>query len=217
MIRRHRQVLLPLVGALLLTGGCGRTGEHVGRGMPGMGRGHMRHMMQRMMADALPPGVEPADLPEPASEGARLLTRYCSQCHAVPSPRMHAAEDWPYVVDRMTRRMRMMRGHPMMSIDHPSSQELEVLTEYLTAHAMKGVRAEDLAELTGPGAEPFREVCSSCHALPDPRQHSADEWPAVVARMARNMEAQQQRVPAQAVLDQIVAFLQASSKTEPDG
>ncbi|GIX28952.1 MAG: hypothetical protein KatS3mg123_2833 [Burkholderiales bacterium] len=53
----------------------------------------------------LPPGPDPATLPEPRSEGARLLQRYCVQCHHLPSPAMHTAADWPAIVDRMVWRM----------------------------------------------------------------------------------------------------------------
>ena len=35
----------------------------------------------------------------------------------------------------------------------------------------------------------FRHRCLSCHALPDPRLHAASEWPAIVARMDRNLAA----------------------------
>ena len=38
----------------------------------------MREMMQRMMGDVLPPGIDPALLPLPDSAGAQLLTRYCA-------------------------------------------------------------------------------------------------------------------------------------------
>jgi hypothetical protein len=33
----------------------------------------------------------------------------------------------------------------------------------------------------------FGIACSQCHALPDPRRHTAREWPAVVERMQRHM------------------------------
>lgn len=209
MLPRFRvQVLLPILGAFLLA--C--DGEERSRGMmPMMGRAPMRDMMQRMMGDMLPLGVEPEDLPEPASEGARLLSRYCSQCHAVPSPQLHTASEWRNVVDRMANRMEMLGDHPMMSVDSPSRDELDAVVAYLMSHSMQGLSPEDLPKLTGSGAEAFRQVCSGCHAVPDPGQHSAAEWPAVVERMARNMTALQRQVPEQAVLEQLVAFLQANA------
>jgi hypothetical protein len=33
----------------------------------------------------------------------------------------------------------------------------------------------------------FSIACSQCHALPDPRRHTAREWPGVVERMRRHM------------------------------
>jgi len=33
----------------------------------------------------------------------------------------------------------------------------------------------------------FSIACSQCHVLPDPRRHTAPEWPAIVKRMRRNM------------------------------
>lgn len=46
-------------------------------------------MMQDMMSGRLPPGIEPEDLPETDSTGAKLIVRYCTQCHNLPSPSMH--------------------------------------------------------------------------------------------------------------------------------
>ena len=39
-----------------------------------------------MLERILPPSVEPRQLPEPRSEGARLAVRYCVQCHYLPNP-----------------------------------------------------------------------------------------------------------------------------------
>ena len=81
-------------------------------GMMGMDekndQGHMKEMMQQMMGGMLPPGITPQDLPDPESRGAKLLSRYCSQYHNLPSPRMHTAEDWPRIAGRMLSRERMM-------------------------------------------------------------------------------------------------------------
>jgi hypothetical protein len=45
-----------------------------------------------------------------------------------------------------------------------------------------------IPEVNAPSGEPFRLACGQCHVLPDPRRHTAREWPAVVARMQKNME-----------------------------
>ena len=58
-----------------------------------------------MLERILPPTFAPAELPEPASEGARLTLRYCVQCHNLANPAMHHAAKWPAVVERMVLRM----------------------------------------------------------------------------------------------------------------
>src|SRR5262245_5162793 len=58
-----------------------------------------------MLERILPPSIEPRDLPEPQSEGARLTARYCVQCHYLPSPQMHTPDRWTTTVVRMVWRM----------------------------------------------------------------------------------------------------------------
>lgn len=102
-------------------------------------RQHMKEMMKGMMGALLPPGIHPENLPDPQSAGAQLLARYCTQCHELPGPGMHTADQWPSVVDRMNQRMRMMSGRGMMGMMHdikaPSDNELQTLVRYLQTHA----------------------------------------------------------------------------------
>ena len=107
---------MPMMGMMGLGGG-------MGQGM--MGQRQMKDMMQGMMSGILPPGIEPHNLPESESQGARVLSTYCSECHNLPSPRMHTAEDWPRVASRMLIRERMMAGMRgmMMQVTAPTSQE----------------------------------------------------------------------------------------------
>ena len=58
-----------------------------------------------MLTRILPPTVEPRNLPQAESAGAKLTVRYCVQCHHLPNPRMHTAERWTSVIDRMVWRM----------------------------------------------------------------------------------------------------------------
>ena len=60
----------------------------------------------KLLERILPPSIAPAELPEPHSEGARLMVRYCVQCHYLPSPQMHSADKWTIIVVRMVWRMR---------------------------------------------------------------------------------------------------------------
>src|SRR5687768_3303118 len=90
-----------------------------------------------MLERILPPTFSPAQLPEPASEGARLTLRYCVQCHNLSNPAMHQAEKWPAIVERMVLRMQG-RGnmgalmHEMMAgIAAPAADETRALVAYL--------------------------------------------------------------------------------------
>lgn len=179
-----------------------------------MGGGHgsmMRDMMQRMMGDILPPGIDPALLPEPRSAGAQLLKEFCTQCHHLPGPGMHTAAEWPQVINRMNRRVQMMGGrmmHGMMGFEVPTEAELKTLTEYLQKHAQRPIDTAKYADLSTPAGKLFSTTCSQCHALPDPKQHTAQEWPSVVLRMQTNMTAMGKPVPDEAKTKAIIGFLQ---------
>lgn len=84
-----------------------------------------------------PTAIGPAELPDPNSDGAKLVTEFCVQCHDLPSPKQHNASGWPPTVDRMYNRMNLMSGsnYPMQ-IKVPTSVELGRLTAYLQAHAI---------------------------------------------------------------------------------
>lgn len=183
-----------------------------------MGRGGMREMMRGMMGGVVPEGVVPEDLPEPESRGARLLVRYCQPCHALPSPRMHAAEEWPAILARMTARMRHMEGMGMMMMDRvraPTPEEESALLEYLETFALRPIPADALSEATGAGAVTFARVCSRCHAPPDPSLHAPEEWPAVVARMEGH-EVPMGRPPiTESERQEIIEFLRARSSSQP--
>jgi cytochrome c5 len=207
---------LILVVTVFSAGACNGSGrgddaapvrEPGGRGAD---RGMMRGMMDRMMAN-MPEGVPASALPDPGSRGARLVARYCSQCHGIPSPARQSAEDWEPTVRRMVDRMARMARMPMHRIEVPSDEEEQVILAYLQAHAL---RAADPAELPdgGPGARLFAEACSRCHALPDPVQHTPEEWPAVVARMRRHMREMGVAEVTDAQAAAIVAYLQRAAR-----
>ncbi len=161
----------------------------MGGGMDG--RGTWGGGMCRMM-DVTPQPVDPAALPEPESAGAGVLKTKCTQCHGLVSPKQHASQDWPYIVDRMDRRMRMMSrgGMGMMrnTITPLSGEEKNALIRYLQTNAFQALDPGALPEGGKPGAQSFAQVCSRCHALPNPNAHSPQEWQAVVERMGTNME-----------------------------
>jgi len=157
------------------------------RGMGEMMGGRMCRMM-----DTFPEGqVDPKTLPEPDAPGAKVLKIQCVQCHGLVSPGRHSAEDWPVIVERMDRRMRMMSGQGMMrmmrSFRPISEKEKADLLEYLKRHSFASVEPGKLST-SDPGTQAFARICSQCHALPDPRTHTGGDWPAVVDRMAQNMK-----------------------------
>ncbi|MGB7541638.1 MAG: hypothetical protein WA373_05110 [Burkholderiales bacterium] len=146
-----------------------------------------------MLERILPPAIEPWQLPQPDSRGANLLVRYCVQCHHLPNPAMHHAAKWPGIVERMVLRMRG-RGnmgelmHDMMAgVSAPSVEEAEILLAYLQTHSQRPIDPKRYPAMNRPEGQSFRLACQQCHTLPDPRRHTAAEWPAVVARMEKNM------------------------------
>ncbi len=140
----------------------------------------------------LPPAIEPRDLPEAASEGARLTARYCVQCHYLPNPQMHAPDRWTTTVVRMVWRMQgkgnlgVLMREMMDNVEAPTEAETAALIRYLRKH---GQREMDPAHpaLQSEAGQIFSIACTQCHALPDPRQHTRREWPGVVERMKRHM------------------------------
>lgn len=146
----------------------------------------------KMLERILPPAIEPRELPEPASEGAQLTARYCVQCHYLPNPQMHTAERWTPIVERMVWRMRGngnlgdVMKEMMAEIRAPSQSEIAVLTRYLQKHGQVEIDPDHPA-LKSDAGQKFYLACSQCHAPPDPRRHTAREWPSVVDRMKSHM------------------------------
>jgi cytochrome c2 len=142
----------------------------------------------------LPPGFEPKQLPEPASRGAKLTLRYCTQCHNLANPAMHEARKWPGIVERMVLRMQgkgnmgALMADMMAGVVAPDAQEKKALVAYLRRNAQRALDPKKYPEVNAPSGEPFRLACGQCHALPDPQRYTAAQWPAVVARMQKNME-----------------------------
>ena len=180
----------------------------------------------KMLERILPPSIEPQQLPEAGSEGARLTARYCVQCHYLPNPQMHTAEKWKTSVERMVWRMQgkgnlgELMKEMMDNVEAPTEKEVTVLTRYLQKH---GQREMDPAHpaLRSESGQMFSIACSQCHALPDPRRHTAREWPVVVERMKRHMAwanivVGPDTLKTTPVLDtaEIVRFLQRHARSE---
>ena len=208
----------------------------------GDGQNSMQQMMRAMMSGVVPPGVKPNDLPAPGSAGAKLVARYCVQCHNLPSPLMHSAAEWPGIAERMFQRMTMcsrmsgtgmmgkmggvgMKGMMggtsgnammgMMNVKAPSAKEQEIIVAYLKEHSLKSIQPGALPSPRTKGAILFAATCAQCHALPDPRQHTAQQWPQVVARMRQNMVTMGKTIPNAETLRAITEFLQDAARTKP--
>lgn len=154
-----------------------------------------------------PPGATAADLPDPNGTGAQLVAKHCSQCHALPLPSMHSATDWPSVARRMWLREDGLAA--TLGVAVPTTSERYLMLEYLTANALKVSGATLPA---GPGRDAFQLVCSRCHALPDPKNHSPQDWPTVFKRMETNM-ARMKVPPLQGTqTTDILLYLQQASR-----
>jgi hypothetical protein len=147
-----------------------------------------------MLERILPPSFDPVQLPEPASQGARLTIRYCVQCHNLANPAMHHAEKWPAIVRRMVLRMQgrgnmgELMSEMMAGVSAPSTGETQAIVDYLRKHSQAPLDTGRYPEVHDASGEAFRLACNQCHVLPDPKRHTAAEWPRVVARMQENMQ-----------------------------
>jgi cytochrome c5 len=202
-----RRLLPALVLAAL--GACSR-GEPAPQASEQGPNPQLTQQERRLLASAtiaLPPeGLTAESLPEPASRGAQLMVAYCTQCHALPTPAMHAAQDWPGVMRRMWVRIDMMHGE--LGVAAPSAGDRVALLTYTLAHALRV--AENLP--AGRGRESFEATCSRCHTVPDPRSHSPADWPAVVMRMERNMERMRVSGISNETTQTIVTYLETASR-----
>jgi mono/diheme cytochrome c family protein len=222
-MENNRMFLIAAVLIALGVVGIITTGWFTGYGNPSgwapsvMGGGitnqnPMGEMMQQMMPDLVPPGVlNPEDLPDPKSNGAQILVYYCTQCHNLPSPSMHTAEEWPAVADRMFLRMSRMSGRGgmgmMMDVDMPSMEEQQEIVDYLKAHSLKSISPHELPSPESQGAMLFKDRCSQCHGLPDPGRYTPKEWPTIVERMRGYTQSMGKKVITENEEKQIVGYL----------
>lgn len=143
-----------------------------------------------------------AELPESGSHAVALLEAYCVQCHWIPSPEMHSAQEWPILIRRMEMRSRTLQkrlrgemaervmGEMMMAgMGHsivPSAAEQDTILRYVQRNALPVVDRESLGE--SEGATLYADVCTRCHQTPDPAAHTVEEWrDEVIPRMQSNM------------------------------
>ncbi len=138
--------------------------------------------------DIMPPDMSPALLPEPASQGALALQRYCVQCHYLTGPGRHTREEWTDVLRRMDTLMGVSSFYRGLlgPVAMPDAREKAALVAYLERHALRALPPP--AGTTPPvGAErAYRAICGDCHAVPNPRAYAEAAWPALLAKMDRH-------------------------------
>jgi cytochrome c5 len=162
--------------------------------------------------ERMPPGLAAAQLPEPATRAAHLLEHYCIQCHKLPGPGQHTASEWPDTVTRMQNLMQVASrfGALLGSVQAPTTAELSVIQAYLSRHALHATAQTP----AGFGSGTFQTLCADCHALPDPAQHRAEDWTAVVARMSAHAPVMRRKAPTQEQLVQVLAYLQSHADAQ---
>jgi len=135
--------------------------------------------------DIVPPGIDPALLPEPASKGAQVLQRTCTQCHNLPGPGRHTREEWTTVLTRMETLMKVSRFYRGLlgPVAMPDAGERAALHAYLDTYALRPLPPRAAGLPTDGTERLYREACGDCHAAPDPRAYPAAAWPALLARM----------------------------------
>jgi hypothetical protein len=95
-----------------------------------------------------------------------------------------------------------------LGVKVPTAAERYELLKYLTVN---GLKVSGSVLPAGHGRETFALVCSRCHALPDVRMHSKDDWPTVFARMERNMERMKVKPLTAQQTEEVLTYLKTAS------
>ena len=177
--------------------------------MGSCGQGMCGRNMERMRGGNMPQGIPPSMLPNHDSKGAKALMKNCTQCHGLPAPGLHSLQEWPAVVKRMERHMQWSKK--WMQLNIPDEKELSEVLNYLQENAQKPINANAYPDLKSESGKDFSQLCVQCHVLPDPIQHTAEEWPAVVDRMSGYMAVQNKQVPNEQQTEKIVEYLKKNA------
>lgn len=158
-----------------------------------------------------PPGVLPEHLPDPGSEGAELVQRYCTACHELATPRAHSRTDWPRVTRRMWLRIDGLEAG--FGVPVPTSAERLLILRYLIDNALA---VSNTTLPPGPGRSLFGTTCGRCHELPDPTHHSYEEWVVVARRMMDRMQTMLGATLTPEEYSQILLYLETTSGSRPE-
>lgn len=157
-------------------------------------------------AIGLPASIPADELPGQGTDGAAAYVEFCGACHGAPNPAAHSATDWPVVLRRMWIRT---EGLPASyNVPVPDANQRVLILDYVLANAMKVAETELPG---GPGRDQFMSQCAACHELPDPAQHSSQDWAAVVIRMRQHMVEILRRSPSQTEVQDIILYLERAS------
>ncbi|MDH5735552.1 MAG: hypothetical protein OEY87_05450 [Gammaproteobacteria bacterium] len=162
--------------------------------------------MCALYPEIMPPGITKNQLPDPNGSGAALMENYCTQCHALPGPGRHTADEWPQVFNHMLTLMDVANkfGGLLGHVKTPDNIERQQLINYLQRYALRGLKQKP----QGYGATAFENHCNACHQLPDPAYYSAQQWPDIIKRMQHHMTVMQYSAPSIDAMMQIQLFLQ---------
>ena len=168
--------------------------------------------MCALYPEVMPPGLPAEQLPDAAGEGARLMQTYCTQCHELPGPGRHTADEWPTVMQHMLTLMDVANrfGGLMGNIKNPTSEEREKLQSYLSHHSLRPLQQTP----SGFGGRAFENHCGACHALPDPLQYDSEVWSGILKRMQHNMTVMKYTPPSSEVMLNIQHYLQSSQEVD---
>ena len=162
--------------------------------------------MCALYPETMPPGIKADQLPGNNKTDNVLLQTYCTQCHELPGPGRHTAEEWPQVLNHMFTLMDVASkfGGLMGHVKNPNTTERRQLSNYLQQHALRSINHKP----QGYGATAFENHCSNCHQLPDPAYYATDNWPDIIKRMQHNMTIMKYSLPSSETMMQIQVFLQ---------
>lgn len=166
----------------------------------------------RSNPERMPPELAATDLPQPDSPGARLVASHCSQCHNLPGPGHHTADEWNQVVKNMIMLSEVTArfgGRPELMI--PEADERTRILTYLKSHALRPLPEGADAP------QAYLNACGDCHAPPDPGLHNANTWVSVIARMAghRTIMAREPLDPLTAT--KVLSYLSENAAPLPRG
>ena len=181
---------------------------------PKQSAGPQRGYWQR--ADLMLPPWRLSDLPDPKGTGARALVHYCSTCHNLPSPGMHAAADWKPLMERMRVRMAQAARYGRLRNEViPGDRDVAVIETYLKKNALAAIGVHELPEPGTLDAQAFQGYCGVCHALPKPNSRTAESWPPIADRMFRYLaNSEHARGMSPKARDAVVRYLQRNGRTD---